>query len=332
MATGASSTTTVYAALVGNLLVAGTKAGAAAWTGSSAMLSEAIHSFVDTGNEVLLLYGMRRSTQRPDRTHPLGYGRELYFWSFIVALLIFALGGAVAIYQGVLHVLHPEPIADPLVNYIVLGCSFLFEGASWIVSWRLFRRAKGDLGYYEAFRRSKDPPSFMVLFEDSAALIGIVLAAAGTFAASRLGIAAADGAASILIGLVLGATSMLLARESKSLLIGERADPRLAESILKIAGEERGVERANGVLTVQLAPDQILAALSIDFADELHARDIEDAVSRMEARVRRAHRDVVTLFVKPQARPAYEEALRLRFGDDASTSAPAGARQAGRNG
>jgi len=169
MAAQLSSKTSVYAALVGNVLVAIIKAIAAAWTGSSAMLSEAIHSFVDTGNEVLLLYGMHRSTRPPDLAHPLGHGRELYFWSFMVALLIFALGAAVSIYQGVVRVLRPEPINDPLVSYVVLAFAFVFEGGSWIVALRQFRSAKRDLGYYQALRRSKDPPSFMVLIEDSAA-------------------------------------------------------------------------------------------------------------------------------------------------------------------
>ncbi len=174
MAANLSSKSVIYAALIGNLLIAATKAFAAAWTGSSAMVSEAIHSFVDTGNEFLLLYGLRRAAQRPDREHPLGYGRELYFWSFIVAVLVFALGAGLSIYTGVLHIFHPAPIRDPLVNYVVLGLAFRFEGGSWLVSLRQFRAAIGPLGVYEAFRRSKDPPSFIILFEDSAALLVIV--------------------------------------------------------------------------------------------------------------------------------------------------------------
>ncbi len=278
------------------------------------MTSEAVHSLVDTANEVLLLHGMRRSAQRPDPTHPLGYGRELYFWSFIVALMVFALGAAVSMYQGFTHVLHPHPIADPIVNYVVLALALVFEGASWIVSFRQFSAAKGSLGFYEAFRASKDPPSFMVLFEDSAALIGIAVAALGTFAASALDAPIVDGVASMLIGLVLAATSLLLARESKSLLIGERADRRLGESILRIAAVEPAVKNANGVLTMQLAPDQILAALSLDFADTLRAHEIEAAVAAIELKVRAAYRDVVAIFIKPQTDPMYREAMRRRFG------------------
>jgi cation diffusion facilitator family transporter len=314
MASKNSSKTAVYGALAGNVLVAATKLGAALWTGSASMMSEAIHSFVDTGNEILLLYGMRRASRRPDVVHPLGYGRELYFWSFIVALLIFALGAGVSIYQGVLHVQQPEPISDPRVNYVVLALAFVFEGISWLISLRQFRASKGDLGYYEAFRGSKDPPSFMVLFEDSAALVGIVLAAGGTYGASALGMPVMDGVASILIGVVLGAVSVLLARESKSLLIGERADARLAASVLRIAAAEHGVESANGVLTTQLAPDQIVAALSIDFEDALAARDVEAIVQRIEQNVRAAHPNVVALFVKPQTDQAFAESMRKRYG------------------
>lgn len=315
MAAKTSSKLAIYAALIGNLLVAATKSVAAAWTGSSAMLSEAVHSFVDTGNEVLLLYGIQRAAHRPDAEHPLGYGRELYFWSFIVALLVFALGAGVSVYQGIAHIRHPEPISDPLVSYVVLGLALLFEGGSWLVSLRQFRAAKGDLGYYAAFRRSKDPPSFMVLFEDSAALLGILVAGFGTFAAVSLSAPVVDGIASILIGLVLACTAILLARESKSLLIGERADRKLSDSILRIAGAESSVARANGVLTVQLAPDQILAALSLDFVDDIRAAEIEDTVSEIERKVRAAQLEVVALFVKPQTDKSFRQAVRQRFGE-----------------
>ncbi len=304
----------VYVALAGNLLVAATKLFAASMTGSSAMLSEAVHSFVDSGNEILLLYGMRRAALPPDAQHPFGYGRELYFWSFIVALLVFALGAGVSVYEGIGHINHPEPISRPFINYIVLGLAAVFETGSWVVSLRQFREAKGELGYYEAFRRSKDPPTFMVLFEDSAAIVGILVAALGTVAAVSLHDPRFDGAASIVIGLVLAVTALLLARESKSLLIGERADARLGESILSIAAGERSISRANGVLTMQLAPDQIVAALSLDFEDHLTAAQIEEAVMDIERMVRAAHPDVVALFVKPQTHRSYREAAQSRGG------------------
>lgn len=315
MAANSSSTRVIHAALVGNLLVAFTKAGAAAWTGSSAMLSESVHSFVDIGNQVLLLYGLRRAGLRADSEHPIGYGRELYFWSFIVALLVFALGAVVSIYHGVLHVRHPEPVRDAFVNYVVLALAFVFEGASWWLAFQHFRSVKGALGYYEAFRDSKDPPSFVGLFEDSAALIGIVIAAFGTFAATSLNAPAFDGVASILIGLVLAATAGLLARESKSLLIGERADRRLSDSLLHIAEAASPTSKANGVLTVQLAPDQILAALSLEFADSLRVPEVEAAVIEIERQIRAAHPEVVTLFIKPQTGASFKETVRRRYGD-----------------
>ncbi len=309
MASQTSSKTAVYAALGGNVLVAATKLFAAAWTGSSAMMSEAVHSLVDSGNEVLLLYGFHRAGRPPDAQHPLGYGRELYFWSFVVALLIFALGAGVSIYEGIGHLRHPEPISNPVVNYVVLALAFAFEGGSWVVSWRQFRAAKGPLGYYEAVRRSKDPPSFMVFFEDSAALAGILIAAGGTFAAVQLHQPLFDGLASILIGVVLAVVALLLARESKSLLIGEHADSKLSDSILRVAGAEESVTRANGVLTMQLAPDQIVAALSLDFEDHLTAAQIEDAVIDIEREIRKAHPQVVALFIKPQTDKSYRQAM-----------------------
>jgi cation diffusion facilitator family transporter len=296
-------------------LVAATKIGAALWTGSAAMTSEAIHSLVDTSNEALLLYGYRRASRPADESHPLGYGRELYFWSFIVALLIFALGAGVSLYEGVTHVLAPRPIEDPIVSYIVLGLSFLFEGASWLIALRRIRADGGRMGYYEAFVRSKDPPAFMVLLEDSAALIGIAIAAAATAAAALLHQPVWDGVGSILIGVLLGATSIALARESKSLLIGEPADPELARSILALARRTQGVLRANGVLTVQLSPTEVVAALSIEFADDKRADEIEQAVVAIEGSIRERHREVAAVFIKPQTQARYHRARAARLGD-----------------
>ncbi|CAL75627.1 putative Cation-efflux pump [Bradyrhizobium sp. ORS 278] len=307
MAATTDSRVAVYAALAGNLLVACTKIAAAVWTGSSAMMSEAIHSVVDTFNELLLLYGFHRASRPPDRGHPLGHGRELYFWSFIVALLLFALGAGVSLYEGVAHLMHPEPIENPTVNYIVLGLSFVFEAGSWWVAVRRFRAAAPDLSTIEAFRRSKDPPAFMVVFEDSAALIGIMIAAAATAAAVGFDEPAWDGIGSILIGLLLAVTSMVLARESKSLLIGEQADPELASSVLEIARASEAVLSANGLLTVQLSPQQVVVALSVEFADDLRADDIERAVVTIETELRGRHPEIAALFVKPQTGARYRE-------------------------
>lgn len=311
-----SSKPVLYAALIGDLLVAFTKTAAAIMTGSAAMTSEAVHSFVDTGNEILLLYGIHRSGRRPDLIHPLGYGRELYFWSFIVALLVFAVGAGVSVYEGINHILDPEPIQNPVVNYIVLTLAFFFEGSSWLFSLLRFKGAKGDLNFYNAIRQSKDPPSFIVLLEDSAALLGILVAATGIFAAVAYQKPVWDGVASIVIGLILGCTSIFLARESKSLLIGEQANPSLHKSILSIATAQPAISRANGVLTVQLAPNQVMAALSLEFADNLKAPEIEDQVIDLERKVRAAHPEIVALFVKPQTDKTFREGRKRRFGEE----------------
>jgi len=302
-----SSRAIIYAALAGNLLVAMTKFIAAAWTGSSAMLSEGIHSVVDSGNELLLLYGMHRGATRPDRDHPLGYGREIYFWSFVVALLIFTLGAGLSIYLGVAHILRPEPIKNVLASYIVLVLSAIFEGSSW---WFTLRKFKGERRYSELFRairHSKDAPSFIVLLEDSAALVGLLIAFAGIYFSVNLNLPALDGTASILIGIVLAMTALVLTRETKELLIGERAHQNTLDSILKIAGEIDGVVHANAALTVHLAPQQILVALSVEFADELRSPDIEARVIELERRVRAAHPAVVVLFIKPQTSHHFKE-------------------------
>jgi cation diffusion facilitator family transporter len=321
MAASSSSKTVVYAALFGNLLVALTKFGAAWWTGSSAMLSEAIHSVVDTSNQILLLYGIHRAAKPPDRNHPLGHGRELYFWSFVVALLMFTLGAGATLYEGVSHIAHPAEIVDAKVNYIVLAFSALFEGATWLIALRAFGKAKGDLGYFEALRRSKDPPTFIVLFEDSAALLGLGIAFLGTLAAEWFAMPVLDGVAAIGISLVLAVTAIALARESKGLLIGEPASPRIREGILEIARKEPGIERAHLVFTVHLAPDQIVVALSLEFADTLTTTAIEEKVAALERRIREALPQVMAIFVKPQSLGTYQSARRHLRTDAAGVNA-----------
>lgn len=291
----------IYAAGIGNALVALTKFGAAWWTGSSAMLSEAIHSLVDTVNQLLLLYGIHRAARPPDELHPLGYGREIYFWSFVVALLMFTLGAGIACYEGVQHILNPHEIIDPKVSYIVLACAAVFEGASWFVALREFSEAKGDMGYFEAMRHSKDPPTFIVLFEDSAALIGLAIAFAGTFAAERLAMPVLDGVASIGIALLLGLTALALARESKELLLGEPASRSLRESVISIVRGTHGIERGQIVFTVHLSPDQVIVALSLEFRDDLTTPEIEAATAKLERAIHEALPEVIAIFVKPQA-------------------------------
>ena len=295
-----SETRVVLAALAGNVAVAATKFCAAAMTGSAAMASEGIHSLVDTVNELLLLYGMKRAERPRDAKHPFGHGRELYFWSFIVALLVFALGAGLSFYEGVHHLREPVTIERPLINYVVIALSFAFEAGSWWVAFTAFRATKGGLGYFQAFRRSKDPATFTVLFEDSAALLGLLIALVGIGGAQILQLPQLDAIASLGIGAVLAVSSILLARETKDLLIGEPALVSVRASLLRIAAADPGTRTANGVFTVQLGPNQILAALSVAFEDALTTTDIETCVNRVESAIRDAHPDIAVLFVKPQ--------------------------------
>ena len=290
----------VYVALGGNLMIAIAKFVAATISGSSAMLSEGVHSLVDTVNELLLLYGLRRAATPPDRSHPFGYGRELYFWSFIVALLVLAMGAGVSFYEGVMHIRQPEPVEHPLINYLVLAVSFVFEGTSWYVALREFRARKGHLGYFEAFRLSKDPSTFTVLLEDSAALLGLLVALAGLLGAQLLDQPMLDGVASIGIAGVLATSAMLLARETKGLLIGEPAHPAVSDAILAIAAGDAGVRCANGVLTVQMGPSQVVATLSAEFEDALTTPQIEACINRIEKQAKVTHPEIVSLFIKPQ--------------------------------
>ncbi len=308
----------ILAALAGNLLVAATKSVAAVFTGSSAMLSEAVHSFVDTGNEILLLYGTHRSQRPPDTDHPFGYGRELYFWSFIVSLLIFAVGAGVAAYEGISHIRHPEPIDRPWVNYIVLGLSLVFEGSSWWVAFKTVCKTKGDQTWWQVIVRSKDPPQFMVLLEDSAAIIGLLIAFAGTWISVATHNPRYDGVASLLIAALLAVVAAVLARESKELLIGERADPALQNAVAEMARKTAGIVGVNGILTSQMSPTEVVVAISVEFDDRLTIVDVENIVSRLEAEVRRAHPAVNALFIKPQTPKAFETAHRLRTGEDQS--------------
>jgi len=309
-----SSIPVIYAAIAGNMMVAATKIGAAAWTNSSAMWSEAVHSVVDSGNSILLLYGLHRAKRRPNREHPLGYGREIYFWSFVVAVLVFALGSGVTLYEGISHILNPEPIRNVTVIYVVIGLSAIFDGMTWWIALRNFKGGMTWSDILDAVRNSKDPPSFMVLFEDSAALIGLAIVFVGTSLSVRLDLPILDGVASILIGLVLATTATLLAIETKGLLIGESANPRIVEAIMRIAKDMEGVAHANGIITVHLAPRHIVVALSLEFADELKTPDIEVKVIELERRLREFSPDVIEVFVKPQSSSCFDADSLHRYG------------------
>lgn len=296
-----SSRTAIVAALIGNLLIAITKGVAATITGSSAMFSEAVHSAVDTGNQVLMLYGLHRATKPPDYRHPYGYGRELYFWCFVVALLIFALGAGISIYQGVTHIRDAEPITRPIVNYVVLGLAFVFEGISWWFGWKAFGATRGGGSIWSAVTQGKDPTSFMVLFEDSAALLGIVIAAAGTWLSVALDDPRIDGGASILIGLILGVVAVVLGRESKELLIGERAAPELSAAIRETAAEESCVVEVVDIITSQLSPDQVIATLGVVIDENLRVAEVEQLIYRIEKAIRARHPQLFRVFVRPQS-------------------------------
>jgi cation diffusion facilitator family transporter len=257
-----SSRTVIIAALLGNVLIALGKFVAAAITGSWAMFSEGVHSTVDTGNELLLLYGLRQARRPPDEQFPFGHGKEVYFWSFVVAILIFAGGAGVFVYEGVRGLLQLHPIGHPIASYVVLGLAMLFEGSSWYVGFSAFTRAKGEWGYVEAVQRGKDPSMFVALFEDSAAMLGLLVALTGIVMSLQLGWHRADGMASIVIGLILGGTAVWLAHETKGLLIGESANKPVVDGIRRIASDCAGIERVNEVLTTHMGPDFILLSTS----------------------------------------------------------------------
>jgi cation diffusion facilitator family transporter len=297
----AGSRPVIFAALVGNALIAITKFIASAITGSSAMFSEGIHSVVDTGNQGLLLFGLRQARKPPDEEFPFGHGKEIYFWGFVVAILIFAVGAGLSIYEGVRHILHPRPIESPFVNYIVLGLAMVFEGAAWLFALREFRKAKGSLGYIEAVHVGKDPTMFIVLFEDSAAMAGLAVAFTGLLASHITGIATFDGIASVLIGLILGATAVWLARETKGLLIGESANRPVVRGIRRIVGSHEKVLHINELLTMHMGPEFILVNISVDFRDPITAPGIEEAVSEIDARIKQAFPAVRRVFIEAEA-------------------------------
>lgn len=295
----AENNRTLLIAFGANLGVAVSKFAAAAITGSSAMLTEGVHSVVDSLNQLLLIWGRRQARKAPDRFHPFGYGRELYFWSFVVAVLVFALGAGVSVYEGVIHILHPEAAVSPFIAYGVLLVAFLLEGWSTLAAFREFRAAKGPLGWWEAVRRSKDPPAFIVLLENGAAMAGLVAAAVGLFLAQLTGNPWYDGAASVVIGFILGLTAFLLAVESKALLIGEAAEPELVEGLRAIAARRSGIDGIGQILTVHSAPDQITALMSVDFDDRITAREVERIVCSIEEEVERLWPQVKRLYIRP---------------------------------
>jgi cation diffusion facilitator family transporter len=298
----AESKTAIFAAIGGNLAIAIMKFAAAAFTGSSAMLSEGIHSLVDTGNGGLLLLGIHKSKQPADATHPFGYGKELYFWSLIVAVLIFGVGGGISIYEGITHLIHPSPLEDPFWSYVVLGLAVVFEGIVFVIAFRAFQALKGeDENIWQAIKSSKDPTTFTVLFEDAAALLGLIVAFAGIFLAHYFNNPYLDGAASILIGVILASVAVFLAYESKGLLIGEGADPETLENIRKLAEAAAGVEKVINPLTMYFGPRTILLTVDIEFDKKLSAMEVEEAVDRLEKNIRSQYPDIKHIYIEAGA-------------------------------
>jgi len=251
------------------------------------------------------LYGIQRSNRPADKIHPFGYAREIYFWAFIVAVLIFAVGSGVSVYEGVHKLLKPTPVNDAFVNYIVLGVAFVFEAGAWWMALREFTRVKGALGYFEAVRRSKDPALFTVLFEDTAAMAGIVVAFTGIWLGQVTGLVWMDGAASIVIGVILAIVAALLAYECKGLLVGESASEEVVESIRTLIESHSADTTVNEFLTMQLGPDDVLVTISLDFSGSLSADDVERHVSEMESKIKTAHPEVKRVFIEAQSFAAH---------------------------
>lgn len=286
----------IFAAIAGNLAIAATKFIAAAFTGSSAMLSEAIHSVVDTGNGGLMLYGIRQSRKPPDFEHPFGHGRELYFWTLIVGVLVFALGGGMSAYEGITHLAHPTPIEDAKWNYVVLGCAAFFEGTSWSFGWKAFGAERGSKGVFEAIHASKDPTSFSVLLEDSAALVGLVIAFLGIFLGKQLGLPQLDGVASVLIGALLSAVAVLMVYESKGLLVGEGVDRQMLDSLRALVETDPDVEHVQHLHTIYQGPREVSLVIELRFCGSISALDIRTAISRLKSNIQERHPEIRRVF------------------------------------
>jgi cation diffusion facilitator family transporter len=290
----------IFAAIAANLLIAITKFIAAFFSGSSAMLSEAIHSLVDTGNGALLLVGVRQSQKPYDATHPFGYGKELYFWPLIVAILVFSLGGGMSVYEGITHLVHPHR-GDPTWSYVVLGLAFAFESVSAFLAFKAFRKELKGGGVLATIRRSKDPTTFTVLFEDSAALAGLIVAFLGILLGDLLDNPYFDGIASILIGVILASVAVFLAYETKGLLIGEGVDPETLQSIRSIAAEDGAVQQVKKSLTMHFGPHEVLLAIDIEFKQHLSANEVADAINRLETAIRARHPEIRHIFIEAKA-------------------------------
>jgi cation diffusion facilitator family transporter len=308
----------IFGAIAANVAIAITKFVVAGITGSSAMLSEGIHSAVDTFNGVLLLVGLKLSQRPATPEHPFGHGKELYFWSLIVAVLVFGLGGGLSFLEGLQHIRHPEPMRDPMWNYVVLGIAAIFEGSSFVVALRQFLEESRGTPFWEALHRSKDPTTYTVLAEDSAALVGLVIAASGIALSQRFDMPELDGAASLVIGLLLATVAVALIWESRSLLIGEGIRPETARAIRSIALGQPKVRDVGRVLSMYIGPDDVLVTMDLDFDDGTAAADAATAIEAVEREVRQRYPMIKRLFIEAGAAPAQQ-----RWSRPDTTQAPA---------
>jgi len=300
-----SSKKVIFAALIGNSMIAVTKFIAASMTGSSAMLSEGIHSLVDTGNQVLLLHGLKQASRPADKYFPYGHGKEIYFWSFVVAILIFALGAGISLYEGYHHVMNPVEMTNPMINYIVLSLAIVFEGVSLYIAAKEFSATKGDLGYLEAVKKGKDPSLFVVLFEDAAAMLGLFVALLGIIAAQVTGIAMFDGIASMIIGVILALTAFWMAVETKGLLIGESADQTVVDGIYQLGAEIEEIDCINEVLTLHMGADYVLVNISADFKTGLTSDQVENAIARLDSQIKAQYSDTKRVFIEAESRSQF---------------------------
>lgn len=295
-----SSKKSIYSALLANLLIAITKFIAGFLSRSGSMISEAIHSLVDTANELLLLFGLHRSKKEPDALHPFGYGKELYFWSFIVSILIFGLGGGISIYQGIIHIMKPEPPGDPTASYVVLLLSVIFEGTSLIIAAKAFNQVRGELSWWDAIVKSKDPSNFLILFEDTAAVIGLLIVGICLYLNHTYQLPILDGIASLLVGLVLIGVSAILARESRSLLMGEGISPETRSRIISLVEKDEAVLKVMHLLSTYQSPDEIILMLIVAFKENLNTLEINTTIDRIRDTVKAEFKLIRFVMVQPE--------------------------------
>lgn len=289
----------IYSALIANLLIAITKFIAGGFTNSSAMISEGIHSLVDTINQILLLYGLKRSKKAPDVLRPFGYGKELYFWSFIVSILIFGLGGGISIYQGIQHIIRPEPVTNPILNYVVLVLCMLFEGWSLLIAIKEFNKVRNGLTWWDAIIKSKDPSSFLVLFEDGAAVLGLSIVFIFMLIGHNFNMDYMDGVASVLVGLLLVFVSAILARESRSLLMGEGIAPETKNKIKTLVEKDPDVIKVLSILSNYQSPEEVLLMIMVVFEADIDTENITDAIDRIELTIKELYPLVQFVIIQP---------------------------------